>query len=51
MAHDPERPYGIEFYSKDYPPAMDEDCLYLNIWTPAKAAGEKLPVMFWIHGA
>jgi len=27
-----------------------EDCLYLNVWTPAKAAGEKLPVMFWIHG-
>ena len=27
-----------------------EDCLYLNIWTPAKSASEKLPVMFWIHG-
>ncbi len=27
-----------------------EDCLYLNVWTPAKSAGEKLPVMFWIHG-
>jgi para-nitrobenzyl esterase len=27
-----------------------EDCLYLNVWTPAKTAGEKLPVMFWIHG-
>jgi para-nitrobenzyl esterase len=27
----------------------DEDCLYLNVWTRAKA-GEKLPVMFWIHG-
>ncbi len=27
-----------------------EDCLYLNVWTPAKMAGEKLPVMFWIHG-
>jgi len=27
-----------------------EDCLYLNIWTPAKFASEKLPVMFWIHG-
>jgi para-nitrobenzyl esterase len=29
---------------------MDEDCLYLNIWTPAKSAGEKLPVMVWIYG-
>lgn len=29
---------------------MDEDCLYLNIWTPAVSAEEKLPVMFFIHG-
>ena len=28
---------------------QDEDCLYLNIWTPA-ADGEKRPVLFWIHG-
>lgn len=27
-----------------------EDCLYLNVWTPAKSAGEKLPVMVWIYG-
>src|SRR5664280_1041889 len=26
-----------------------EDCLYLNVFTPANAKG-KLPVMFWIHG-
>jgi para-nitrobenzyl esterase len=25
-----------------------EDCLYLNIWSPANA--RDLPVMFWIHG-
>jgi len=29
---------------------MSEDCLFLNIWTPAKKSDEKLPVMFWIHG-
>lgn len=29
---------------------MSEDCLYLNIWTPAESADEKLPVMFWIYG-
>jgi len=29
---------------------MDEDCLYLNIWTPAKKADEKLPVFLWIYG-
>lgn len=27
-----------------------EDCLYLNIWTPAASADARLPVMFWIHG-
>ena len=28
-----------------------EDCLYLNVWTPASAsAGARLPVMFWIYG-
>ena len=27
-----------------------EDCLYLNVWTPAKTAGEKLAVLVWIHG-
>lgn len=27
-----------------------EDCLYLNIWAPAKAGEEKLPVMLWIYG-
>jgi para-nitrobenzyl esterase len=32
------------------PPAVSEDCLYLNIWTPAKRAGERLPVMVWIYG-
>ncbi|MEI6079622.1 MAG: carboxylesterase family protein [bacterium] len=30
--------------------ASSEDCLNLNIWTPAKSNKEKLPVMVWIHG-
>ncbi len=29
---------------------VGEDCLYLNVWTPAKRPGEKLPVIFWIYG-
>jgi para-nitrobenzyl esterase len=28
----------------------DEDCLYLNVWTPAQSPDEELPVMVWIHG-
>ena len=27
-----------------------EDCLSLNVWTPAASPQAKLPVMFWIHG-
>ena len=30
--------------------ASSEDCLYLNVWTGAKTAGDKRPVMVWIYG-
>jgi len=29
---------------------LSEDCLYLNIWTPATSAEDKFPVMVWIYG-
>ena len=29
---------------------MGEDCLYLNVWTGAKKAGEKQPVLVWFFG-
>ena len=44
--------YGDEFYWKEQT-VQSEDCLYLNIWTPAKAVGHpenSLPVAFWVHG-
>jgi para-nitrobenzyl esterase len=45
----PQAPYpqASPYYSQ--PRKQSEDCLYLNVWTAAKA-GEKRPVMVWIHG-
>ena len=40
--------YQKEFYEVSFP--MSEDCLYLNIWTPAESDQERLPVAFYIHG-
>jgi para-nitrobenzyl esterase len=32
------------------PDGVSEDCLYLNVWTPAKSANDRLPVMVWVYG-
>lgn len=42
-------PAAAAIYQSKLPP-LSEDCLYLNIWTPAKSAKDRLPVMVWIHG-
>lgn len=42
-------PAAAAIYQAKLPP-LSEDCLYLNIWTPAKSAKDRLPVMVWIHG-
>jgi para-nitrobenzyl esterase len=47
---DPESFYGREWRASGSVP-FTEDCLYLNIWTPAAGkTGKKLPVAMWIHG-
>ena len=43
------RNYQISLRDNYRVPAS-EDCLYLNIWKPAKSDSEKLPVLFFIHG-
>ena len=43
-----EYPAGSIYRSEPQP--VSEDCLYLNVWTAAKTADDKRPVMVWIHG-
>jgi para-nitrobenzyl esterase len=40
-------PWTEEFMTQG---PIGEDCLFLNVWTAAKNADARLPVMFWIYG-
>ncbi len=45
----PPAPEGLSVSGSNLP-AEGEDCLVLNVWTPAVNDGRKRPVMFWCHG-
>ncbi|UFH55791.1 carboxylesterase/lipase family protein [Spirosoma sp. KNUC1025] len=44
----PFGPWSAEFLIPKAP--ISEDCLYLNVWSGAKSASEKRPVLVWIYG-
>lgn len=45
LAYGPAAPQG----SREDGPGS-EDCLYLNVWTPALRDGKPRPILFYIHG-
>jgi para-nitrobenzyl esterase len=47
-------PHATSMWSEEYfipkESVRSEDCLYLNVWKPAKRSAKKLPVLVWIYG-
>ncbi|MBX9758491.1 MAG: carboxylesterase family protein [Beijerinckiaceae bacterium] len=48
LAFGPDCPQNIDVGTRAT--SMSEDCLYLNIWTPADASASNLPVLVWVYG-
>ncbi len=46
----PQNPSLMEALFGGEAEQWDEDCLYLNVWTPDPEPDTPLPVMVWIHG-
>lgn len=46
----PQLPYPEGSMYRQAPQPQSEDCLFLNVWSAAKTANEKRPVLVWIHG-
>ena len=52
LAYGSTAPQGVNPNATPNPnaPAQGEDCLVLNVYTPALRGGSKRPVMVWLHG-
>jgi para-nitrobenzyl esterase len=42
--------FGPDPYQGDGKGNVSEDCLFVNVWTPAKSASDRVPVLVWIYG-
>ena len=49
IQHDGQPRY-VNIANMDGSPPLSEDCLYLNVWTPAESGDEGLPVMVFFYG-
>ncbi len=41
---------GVSMPGETPPKVNERDCLYLNVWTRARNASSRLPVIVWIYG-